>query len=88
MNREGFTLARCTVERLKQVSIRGAERGKVVKTTVPDTSAPCPRDKVNRVFQAPAPNLLWVSDFIYVSTWQGFAYVAFVIDTCADRIFG
>ena len=60
LKREGFELARCTVERLmKQIGIRGAVRGKVVKTTVPDTSAPCPRDKVNRVFRAPAPNLLW-----------------------------
>lgn len=60
LKREGYTLARCTVERLmKQIGIRGAVRGKVVKTTVPDTSAPCPRDKVNRVFRAPAPNLLW-----------------------------
>lgn len=89
LKREGFALARCTVVRLmKQIGIRGAVRGKVVKTTVPDTSAPCPRDKVNRVFRAPAPNLLWVSDFTYVSTWQGFVYVAFVIDTCADRIVG
>ncbi|SMO96302.1 hypothetical protein SAMN06265173_1321, partial [Thalassovita litoralis] len=30
----------------------------------------------------------WVSDFTYVSTWQGFVYVAFVIDTFADRIVG
>src|SRR6056297_3053295 len=89
LKREGFELARCTVERLmKQIGIRGAVRGKVVKTTVPDTSAPCPRDKVNRVFRAPAPNLLWVSDFTYVSTWQGFVYVAFVVDTFADRIVG
>jgi transposase InsO family protein len=73
LKREGFELARCTVERLmKQIGIRGAVRGKVVKTTVPDTSAPCPRDKVNRQFRAPAPSLLWVSDFTYVSTWQGF----------------
>ncbi len=73
---------------MKQIGIRGAVRGKVVKTTVPDTSAPSPRDKVNRVFRAPAPNLLWVSDFTYVSTRQGFVYVAFVIDTFADRIVG
>ena len=63
-------------------------RGKVVKTTALDTSVPCPRDKVNRVFRAPARNLLWVSDFTYVSTWQGFVYVAFVNDTFADRIVG
>ena len=77
MKRERFEVARCTVARLmKQIGIRGAVRGKVVKTTVPDTSAPCPRDKVNRQFRAPAPNMLWVSDFTYVSTWQGFVYVA------------
>lgn len=43
---------------------------------------------MNRQFRAPAPNMLWVSDFTYVSTWQGFVYVAFVIDTFADRIVG
>ena len=73
---------------MRQIGIRGAVRGKVVKTTVPDTSVPCPRDKVNRVFRTSAPNLLWVSDFTYVSAWQGFVYVAFVIDTVADRIVG
>ena len=57
-----------------------------MKTTIPDTSVPCPRDKVNRKFRAPAPNMLWVSDFTYVSTWQGFVYVAFVIDIFANRI--
>lgn len=89
MKLERFDVARCTVARLmKQIGIRGAVRGKVVKTTVPDTSAPCPREKVNRQFRAPAPNMLWVSDFTYVSTWQGFVYVAFVIDTFADRIVG
>ena len=54
MKREDFDVARCTVARLmKQIGIRGAVRGKVVKTTVPDTSAPCPRDKVNRQFRGP-----------------------------------
>ncbi len=59
-----------------------------MKTTIPDTSVPCPRDKVNRQFRAPAPNMLWVSDFTYVFTWQGFAYVAFANDTFANRIVG
>ena len=53
---------------------------------VPDSGAPCPADRVNRQFLALQPNLLWVSDFTYVATWQGFVYVAFVIDTfTADR---
>jgi hypothetical protein len=59
-----------------------------VRTTVPDTKAPCPRDRVNRQFKADRPNQLWVADFTYVSTWQGFVYVAFVIDVFARRIVG
>jgi putative transposase len=87
--REGEAVARCTVARLMAgMGLRGIARGKAVKTTISDSSAPCPRDKVNRQFRAPAPNMLWVSDFTYVSTWQGFAYVAFVIDTFANRIVG
>ncbi|ALK10623.1 Integrase core domain protein [Blastochloris viridis] len=89
MVREGFDVARCTVERLMQdMGLRGVIRGKPVRTTVPDKAAPCPLDHVNRVFHAPAPNMLWLSDFTYVSTWSGFVYVAFVIDAYARRIVG
>ncbi|PWJ13857.1 Transposase InsO and inactivated derivatives [Jannaschia seohaensis] len=59
-----------------------------VARCTPDPAQPCPRDKVNRQFQAPAPNRLWVSDFTYVATWRSFVYVAFVIDTYARRIVG
>ncbi|SKA22306.1 Transposase InsO and inactivated derivatives [Consotaella salsifontis] len=89
MRREGFDIARCTVARLmKTMGIKGAVRGKRVKTTISDKAVPCPLDRVNRQFQAPAPNVLWVSDFTYVATWQGFVYVAFVIDAYARRIVG
>lgn len=89
LNREGETVARCTVERLmRRLSLRGVRRGKVVRTTVGDNKAPCPLDKVNRRFKAERPNQLWVSDFTYVSTWQGWLYVAFVIDVFARRIVG
>jgi len=72
LNREGIGIARCTVERLmKRLGLQGVRRGKVVRTTVSDTSAPCPLDRVNRQFKAERPNQLWVSDFTYVSTWQG-----------------
>ena len=81
MNREGFDIARCTVERLmRDLGLQGVIRGKPVRTTVSDKAAPCPLDQVNRQFHAPAPNMLWVSDFTYVATWTGFVYVAFVID--------
>jgi putative transposase len=89
LRREGIEIARCTTARLmKQMGLAGVIRGKPVKTTVSNPAAPCPRDKVNRLFQAPRPNMLWVSDFTYVATWQGFVYVAFVIDVFARRIVG
>jgi len=89
MNREGIVVARCTVERLMHAQgLRGVTRGKVVRTTVSDAKAPCPLDRVHRQFKADRPNQLWVSDFTYVSTWQGWLYVAFVIDVFARRIVG
>lgn len=89
LNRESISIARCTTERLmKHLGLEGARRGKVIKTTVPDKALPCPLDRVNRQFKADRPNQLWVSDFTYVSTWQGWLYVAFVIDVFARRIVG
>ena len=89
LRREGHGTARCTVERLmRRLGLRGVIRGRTVKTTVSDKATPCPLDKVNRQFRAARPNALWVSDFTYVSTWQGFVYVAFVIDVFARRIVG
>lgn len=89
MKREDIVVARCTVERLmRHMGLEGARRGKAVRTTVPDTSVPCPLDRVNRQFNADRPNQLWVSDFTYVSTWQGWLYVAFVVDVFARRIVG
>ena len=89
LGREGMQVARCTVERLmRQQGLRGVRRGKVVRTTISDGKTLCPLDRVNRQFRAERPNQLWVSDFTYVSTWQGWLYVAFVVDVFARRIVG
>jgi transposase InsO family protein len=89
LNREGVAVARCTVARLmRAMGLHGVIRGKPVRTTIQDKAAPCPLDRVNRQFKAPAPNRLWVSDFTYVSTWGGMVYVAFVIDVFSRRIVG
>lgn len=89
LNREGVAVARCTVERLmRQLGLQGVRRGKAVRTTIADPKTPCPLDRVNRQFRAERPNQLWVSDFTYVSTWQGWVYVAFVVDVFSRRIVG
>jgi transposase InsO family protein len=89
LRREGFAVARCAVARLmREMGLKGAIRGKPVRTTVSDKAAACPLDRVNPAFRASAPNRLWVSDFTYVATWTGFVYVAFVINVFARRIPG
>lgn len=89
LRREGRDIARCAVERLMKVmGLQGVVRGKKVITTNPDAAQPCPDDKVNRAFVADMPNQLWVSDFTYVSSWQGMVYVAFIIDVFARKIVG
>jgi putative transposase len=89
MNREGFAVARCTIARLmRDLGLQGVIRGKPMRTTINNKAAPCLLDHVNRQFHAPAPNMLWVSDFTYVATWAGFVYVAFVIDVYARYIVG
>ena len=89
LRREGFSTARCTVARLMWgMGLRGAIRGKPLRTTISDKAAPCPLDHVNRQFHASAPDRLWLADFTYVATWAGFVYVAFVIDAYARRIVG
>ena len=87
--REGIEVARCTVERLmRDMGLKGAIRGKKCKTTTPDDEASRPADLVKRNFKASRPNELWIADLTYVSTWRGFAYVAFVIDVFARMIVG
>jgi putative transposase len=89
LRREGVDVARCTVERLMtELGLTGAIRGKVKTTTIRGPAGSRPPDLVQRRFGPPAPNRLWVADLTYVSTWSGFAYVAFVVDAYARRILG
>ena len=73
---------------MRRRGMHGARRGKAVRTTISAAKATCPLDRVNRHFKADRPNQLWVADFTYVSTWQGWVYVAFVVDVFSRRIVG
>jgi transposase InsO family protein len=87
--RENEEVARCTVERLmREMGIQGVVRGKKCRTTIPADATERPLDLVEREFKASRPNELWVADLTYVATWQGFVYVAFVIDVYARMIVG
>ena len=89
LRREGYDVARCTIERLMhEMGLQGVIRGKKKRTTIPSEKDPRPLDLVQRQFAAERPNQLWVADFTYVATWLGFVYVAFVIDVFARMIVG
>lgn len=89
LNREHIAVGRDRVARLmRELGIEGARRGKAKRTTVPAAVSERPADLVERDFTAPAPNLLWVCDLTYVSTWSGFVYTAFVIDAFSRMIVG
>ena len=89
LRREGRRVARCTIGRLMRVmKLAGAVRGRAWVITTQAAPDGRPADLVDRNFTASRPNQLWVSDFTYVATWRGFAYVAFVIDVFARRIVG
>ena len=90
LQREGFVVARCTVERLmRQMGLHGVVRGRQYKTTtIVDETAQRPADLVQRNFAAERPNQLWVADITYVATWVGFVYVAFVTDVFSRKIVG
>jgi putative transposase len=89
LRREGFSVARSTIERLmRTLGLKGEVRGKTWKTTFPDLSTPRPFDLVDRDFTATAPNRLWVADLTYVRTWSGFVYAAFIVDAYSRMIVG
>ncbi len=73
---------------MQALGLKGAVRGKPVRTTISHPGTPYPHDLVERQFHAGRPNALWVADFTYVTTWQGVVYVAFIIDVYARCIVG
>lgn len=89
LHREGHQVARCTVERLMgDMGLAGVQRGRKPRTTTPDTTVARPPDLVDRRFVADRPNQLWVADITYVSTWEGWLYVAFMLDVHSRVIVG
>jgi putative transposase len=90
LNRRGFPVARCTVERvMRRNGLRGARRGRI-RTTVPGNGPGHERaaDLLKRDFTAPSPSRRWVADFTHVATLAGTVYVAFVVDIFSRMITG
>ena len=66
----------------------GVRRGKK-RTTIPDeTALERARDLLQRDFTATRPNEKWVADLTYLRTWNGFVYLAFILDCYSRMIVG
>ena len=77
------------VARLMRVAgLRGVQIKRFVRTTIPDSYSAAVVDRVDRRFQAPGPDRLWVADITYIPTWSGFLYLAMVLDVWSRRIVG
>jgi transposase InsO family protein len=89
LRKDGFCVARCTVERLmRRAGLVGVQRGLTRRTTIPSPKRVAGTDLVVRRFKASRPDELWVCDFTYIRTWQGWAYLAIVLDVYSRRIVG
>jgi putative transposase len=73
---------------MRLAGLRGVCRRRFVRTTRRDPAAPPADDLVRRVFSVPAPDRLWVADITYLPTWQGFLYLAVVLDAFSRRVVG
>ena len=86
----GARVSRKRVARLmRRLGIEGvSRRGKRPLTTKRSEQAPAASDLVRRRFQAPGPDRLWVADITYVPTWEGYLFLASVLDAWSRRCVG
>jgi putative transposase len=73
---------------MRRAGLVGVSRRRYVQTTRRDENAPVSDDLVHRVFTATAPDQLWLADITYLPTWQGFLYLAIVLDAYSRRVVG
>jgi len=90
LRRRGVEVGRDRVARLmRQEGLEGVRRGKKKRTTIPDEAAlERARDLLQRDFTATGPNEKWVADITYLRTWNGFVYLAFILDCYSRMIVG
>jgi putative transposase len=89
LRQEGVAVGYNRVARLmREAGVRGISRRRWVCTTQRDLSARPAADLVRREFSAAAPDRLWVADITYITTWEGFLYLAVVLDVFSRKVVG
>ena len=86
---EGYCCGRHKVARLMRLAgLRGCPKRRFKITTECDPSHPVAKNLLRQDFAAEAPNQRWASDITYISTHQGWLYLAVVMDLYSRRIVG
>src|SRR5204862_3482827 len=89
LRRRGLDVGRDQVARVMRAhGLEGKLRGRKRRTTIPDEAAEWARDLLQRDFAATRPNKKWVCDITHLRTWNGFLYLAFVLDCYSRTIVG
>ena len=73
---------------MRAAGLAGVSRRKGIRTTCRRAQADGVEDLVRRTFTASRPDQLWVADITYVPTWEGFVFLAVVMDAFSRRIVG
>lgn len=75
---------------MRHAELRGRTPKRWRTTTVPDPAATMPADLLGRDFATTARqvNTRWCGDITYINTWQGWLYLATVIDLASRKVVG
>ncbi len=73
---------------MRRAGLVGCHRRRFVSTTQQAATALPAPDRVHRQFVASTPNRLWTADITAIATWEGFLYLAVVLDVYSRRIVG
>jgi transposase InsO family protein len=89
LRRAGVACAHKRVHRLMRAAgLRSVHPRPYKRTTLSNRFDPALPDLVGRDFSPPAPDQVWVGDITYIKTWQGWAFLATVIDCYSRRVVG
>jgi transposase InsO family protein len=91
LHRQGISTSRKRVARLmRELGLQGRRKRRFKRTTIADPAATAAADLLNRVFGVGtvATDQIWCSDITYVRTWEGWMYVAAILDVASRRVVG
>jgi putative transposase len=89
LREDGEVISRKTVAKtMRRLGLRGICPKRWKTTTVTDSGDTYPADAAKRVWDTGVLNAIWVGDITYLRTWEGWLYLATVIDAHSRRVIG